>query len=236
MAESNSPRRHRYWGPIQFGERLGLSVALFDRAVADGIIPAPDAGTTSRPTRWSDAVVADAEFRIDQIREAVGPIPDLGAVRAAEVLSQRFGREVTGDTIEELARSGSLPEVGDYKGFPLYCGRTLERFDDAAALEAAAVRGRLYTLDEAAEYLRVRASDLRHLVTAAWLEPVKHGRSSWQRRSQAPNVALYRAADLDALAAHPDIDWDAVRVTAAGRPSPLARLTRAQRRQVQRER
>jgi hypothetical protein len=49
-------------------------------------------------------------------------------------------------------------------------------------------------------------------------------RSSWQRRRSVPQVPLFRSADLDVLLVHPAIDWDAVRSTPAGRPSPLARL------------
>ncbi|MFI1331008.1 hypothetical protein ACH4U7_12885 [Streptomyces sp. NPDC020845] len=37
-------------------------------------------------------------------------------------------------------------------------------------------------------------------------------------------MALYRLADLELLLAHPAIDWDEIRTTPKGRPSPLARL------------
>jgi hypothetical protein len=87
-------------------------------------------------------------------------------------------------------------------------------------------RGRLYLADEAAAYLRARRCDVDHLVRAGWLKPVTHVRSSWQRRRATPRVALFRQADLEVLAEHPAIDWDEVRATPAGRPSPLARLSR----------
>jgi hypothetical protein len=85
--------------------------------------------------------------------------------------------------------------------------------------------GRLLTRDEAARHLRIRPSDIGHLIEAHWLEPVTWVRSSWQRRRSAPELPLFRSADLDVLLGHPSIDWDAVRSTTAGRPSPLARLT-----------
>ena len=84
---------------------LGLARWQLDRALADGLIPGPD-----RPRgRWS-ATVADAALAgIEAIRAAAGPVPDLGAVRAAEVLSGRLGLVVTADGVEELARRGLLP-------------------------------------------------------------------------------------------------------------------------------
>jgi excisionase family DNA binding protein len=107
----------------------------------------------------------------------------------------------------------------------LYSGRALERFDDPAALEQAVRRGRLRTTEEAAAYLGVRRSDLDHLVRVGRLTPAKWGRSRWQPRRAAPQVALYRTGDLDALAGHPAIDWAQVGATPRGRPSPLARRT-----------
>ncbi|MBF6065435.1 hypothetical protein IU500_34445 [Nocardia terpenica] len=229
-------RRHRVWGPVQFSQELGLSLGAFDRALRDGEIPAADAGTPARPGRWSADTVAAVLARGEQIRAKVGTFPDVGAWKAAEILSARLGREVAPETVEQLARVGAIPQVGEYKGFPLYCGRAVERFTDADALTRAESDGRLFTLTEAAAQLRVRASDLRHLVAAHWLEPVKHVHSGWQRRRENPKVALFRAADLDVIAAHPAIDWDAVRATAAGRPSPLARLTAGGRARVERGR
>ena len=127
--------------------------------------------------------------------------------------------------VHELDRMGLIPCVGDSKGYPVYDGRALERFSDRGALDRAMASGRLLTRDEVARYLRIRCSDVGHLVTARWLEPVTWVRSGWQRRRSAPEVPLFRPADLDILLAHPAIDWDDVRATPAGRPSPLARLT-----------
>ncbi|MCX4094837.1 hypothetical protein [Nocardia sp. alder85J] len=211
----------KYFGPLQFAVALGLPVWAFDRARADGLIPVPDAGIPSRPVRWSETAVAEAIARAEEIRAAVGAVPDVGAVRAAEVLSQRLGCVVDAETVEELARMQVIPEVGEYKGYRLYCGRTLERFTDLATLGRAEARGQLLTAAGAADYLRVRVSDLSHVVGAKWLEPVKYGRSRWRVQ-----VALFRVADLDVLLTHPGIDWEAVRATPAGRPSPLAALTR----------
>ncbi len=207
------------YGPIQIGTRLDLSTWQIERAVAAGLLAGPAAGG-----RWPAAVVDEALTRREEIVAAVGALPDMGAHRAADVLAERFGIEVPAAVLLELDRRGLVPRVGEYKDHPLYCGRALEAFADREALLAALAAGRLYTADEAAEYLRVRRSDLDHLTRAGWLTEVTRVRSGWQRKREYPAVPLFRAGDLDVLLAHPAIDWDAVRATPRGRPSPLAQL------------
>jgi hypothetical protein len=213
------------YGPVQFPDRLGLPLWAFERALRDGLIPPADPVSG----RWPVSVVDAALARVDQIQAATGTLPDVGAGRAAEVLSARFGTDVDPDILLELDRMGAIPCVGDYKGYPLYDGRAIERFTDRQALDRAMAAGRLLTRDQAAGYLKIRRSDVGHLVAAHWLEPVTWVRSAWQRRRASPQVPLFRAGDLDILLTHPAIDWDAVRATPAGRPSPLARLTTRRR-------
>ena len=220
-AQATAKARPKDYGPVQFPALLGLPLWAFERALADGLIPPPDPGTG----RWHADVAGDALARLDQISAAVGTQPDVGAGRAAAVLSARFGIPVPADVLLELDRTGLVPCTGEYKGYPVYDGRALEKFSDRDALDRAMTSGRLLTRDEAARNLRIRPSDIGHLIDAHWLEPVTWVRSNWQRRRSAPEVPLFRSADLDVLLGHPAIDWDAVRSTAAGRPSPLARLT-----------
>jgi hypothetical protein len=175
--------------------------------------------------RWPASAAEDALARMDQIRVGVGTQPDVGAGRAAAVLSARFGIPVPADVLLELDRAGLVPCTGEYKGYPLYDGRALESFTERAALDRAMAIGGLLTRDQAARHLRIRPSDIGHLIDAKWLEPVTWVRSSWQRRRSAPQVPLFRVGDLDVLAMHPAIDWDTVRSTPPGRPSLLARLT-----------
>jgi hypothetical protein len=208
------------YGPVQFPGRLGLPLWAFERALRDGLIPPADPATGRWPASVVDAVVTE----LDHIRAAVGVQPDVGAGRAAGVLADRFSIDVYPDVLLELDRTGLIPCVGDYKGYPLYDGRALERFSDREALDQAMTAGQLLTRHEAAGYLQVRRSDVAHLVAAHWLEPVTWVRSGWQRRQSAPEVPLFRAGDLDILLTHPEIDWDKVRATPPGRPSPLARL------------
>jgi hypothetical protein len=150
-------------------------------------------------------------------------VPDLGAVRAAEVLTARLGIPVSSDGVAELARRGLIPVTGHYKGFPLHDGHTLETFTDSGAAAEATRAGQLRTADEAARYLRIRRADLDHLTRAGLLTPARWGHGPFDRRSTC-SVPLYRTADLDRITALPGIDWDEVRATPRGHRSPLARL------------
>lgn len=218
--------RRRDYGPVQLATYLGLYEFQLRRALEDGLVPGPDRARG----RWSASLADAALARAAEIRAAAGSVPDYGAVRAAEELSRRLGIEVTADTVEELASRDLIPVTGYYKDNALYDGRAVEKFTDTAAAVAAARDGRLRTADESAAYLRIRRSDLDHLVRAGLLGSVRLGYSAWDRRGR-PTVPLYRTADLDALAAHPGIDWPAVRATRAGHRSPLAGLLSTSRRQ-----
>jgi hypothetical protein len=136
MTTTLAARGRKDYGPVQLAGFLGLRQWQLSRALADGLIPGPD-----RPRgRWSAMLAETALARVDAICAAVGSVPDLGAVRAAEVLSARLGTVVTGDGVEELARRGQIPVTRHYKDHPLYDGRALESFTDtAAAAEAAHV-------------------------------------------------------------------------------------------------
>lgn len=209
----------RDYGRLQAATRLGLAAFQVDRAVAAGLIPAPTG------SRWPAAVIDEAVARIDAIVAVVGTIPDLGAVRAAVILTDRLGVIVTADAVVELARTGLLPEAGDYRGHTLYDGRALQAFTDTAALARAARDGQLLTRAEAADRLRVRRVDIEHLLAAGLLKVAGWRLSSWQSRRARPEVPLLRAGDLDVLLADPRIDWPAVRAAKPGRPSPLRHLT-----------
>lgn len=217
MSPKSKPKDY---GPVQFLAALSIPRWQFERALKNGLIP--PAGSVSR--RWPAAVVETTLANLDEITAKLGTQPDVGAGRAAEVLSARFDMEVAPGILWELARMGLIPQVGDYKGYPLYDGRALEAFTDREALEQACINGRLLTRDDVARYLHVRRSDVEHLLRNNWLEPVIWVRGARQRRRERPAVPLFRAADLDALLAHPKIDWDHVRATPDGKPSPLATL------------
>jgi hypothetical protein len=220
------PGRRRDYGPVQLAAYLGLHEFQLRRAIDDGLVPGPDRARGRG--RWSACLADAALARAAEIRAAAGSVPDYGAVRAAEELSRRLGMEVTADAVEELASRDLIPVTGYYKDNALYDGRAVERFTDTAAAASAARDGRLLTADESAAYLRIRRSDLDHLVRAGRLRHTRRGYSAWDRRG-APTVSLYRTGDLDTLAAAPGIDWQAVRGTPRGRRSPLAALPTARR-------
>lgn len=162
-------------------------------------------------------------------------IPDLGTVRAAEVLTGRLGTPVSSDGVAELGRRGLIPVTGYYKGFALYDGRALQTFTDAAAAAEANQAGQLRTADQAAAYLRIRRADLDHLTRAGLLSPARWAHGPYDRR-RTFSVPLYRTADLDGLTSVPGIDWEAVRATPKGHRSPLARLPDAPGRPARRRR
>ncbi|WP_333745715.1 hypothetical protein [Streptomyces sp. IBSBF 2950] len=203
------------YGPLQFPDRLGLSVPQFERAQRLQLVPEPDVPGG----RWSAAVFDDAATRIDAIREAVGTMPDIGATRAEEHLATRFHVTVHPGTAAELARRGHLPVVGSHKGHDLYCGLALERGLDRRTVARASAAGQLHMRDAAAAILGIRDADLAHLVRAGLLTHADTARSHWKDL-----VLLYRQGDLDRLARRRSIDWDAVRNTPHGRRSPLAAL------------
>jgi len=211
------------YGPVQLATHLGLERWQLSRAVRSGLVD----GSDRAGGRWSAAAAAAALARAGQIRAAAGQVPDLGAVRAAGVLSFRLGVPVTADGVEELARRRLLPVAGSYKGWPVYDGRALEAFADTAAAAEATWAGELRTADQSAAYLCIRRSDLNHLTRSKILRPVRYGRGPWDRRD-ACSVPLYRTGDLDQLAPRPGIDWAAVRATPPGRRSPLKRLAEAE--------
>jgi len=192
-------RRNDY-GLVQLATFLGLELWQFARARQAGLIPGPD-----RPrNRWSAQAADAALARIQEIRQAAGSVPDVGAVRAAEVLSARLGAVVTGDGVAELARRGLIPVTGDFRGWPLYDGRALETFTDLAAAVEATWAGHLRTADQSAAYMRIRRCDLDHLTRAGLLTPTGWGHGPFDRRGRF-SVPLYRTGDLDHLAARAGI-------------------------------
>jgi hypothetical protein len=207
------------FGPVQLATHLGLECWQFSRARTDGLIPAPD-----RPRgHWSPGAAQAALARAGEIRQAAGSVPDVGAVRAAGVLSARLGAVVTPDGVRELGRRGLLPVTGYLKHWPLYDGRALESFTDIAAAVQATWDGQLRTAPSSAAYLRIRRADVDHLTRAGLLAPADWGRGAWDRRGTF-SVPLYRTGDLDQLATRADIDWAAVRATRPRCRSPLAAL------------
>ncbi|MYT25977.1 hypothetical protein GTW69_37880 [Streptomyces sp. SID7760] len=82
--------------------------------------------------------------------------------------------------------------------------------------------------DQAAARLGVRRSDWDHMVRLKWIAPAEWREVQFgSSRAGAVDVPMYRVADVDALpAAHPEVDWPALRAVGKGRRSPLAAVAR----------
>jgi hypothetical protein len=223
MSNDGETWRTRY-GPQQLRDTLGLTEWQHARATAAGTIPRPDAAGG----KWTGDVVRKLHADRVAIRRNAGSVPDLGAERASGYLSKKLGIEVNPDALPELARQGRILIVDYYKGWALFCGRTLETLDQEAIpeIEAAGVSGELLIRDRCADRLGIRASDFGHLVDRGWIKPVGYGRGPHTPKSYTPDVPLYRAGDITALLADEAIDWDAVRSVKRGQRSPLAKLPR----------
>jgi hypothetical protein len=211
--------RTRY-GPQQLRNVLGLTEWQHERATAAGVVPRPDAARG----KWSGDVVRALHAQRVAIRRHAGAIPDLGASRAAEILSARLGINVEPHAIHDLAHQGRILTVGEVKGYPVYCGRTLETWTSREEIEQANITGERYTADLAAEHLGVRRADFDHLVARGWITPVAWGRGPYTAKKYSPDVPLYRSGDLTALLKDPAIDWDTARAVTKGQRSPLAAL------------
>jgi hypothetical protein len=219
--DDGGPWRSRY-GPQQLRDVLGLTEWQHARATAAGTVPRADAAGG----KWAGETVRELYKRRVAILRNAGSVPDLGAERAAEYLTKKLDVEVYSEALPELARQGRIVIVGDYKGWPLFCGRTLETLgaDAIPEIEAANVAGELLTADRCADRLGIRASDFRHLVNLGWITPSGHGRGPYTPKSRPPDVPLYRAGDITALLLDESICWEAVRSAQRGQRSPLAAL------------
>lgn len=83
--------------------------------------------------------------------------------------------------------------------------------------------GRTLGPDQSAEYLDIRRSDFNALTDAGLVKPATHVYRDVGRRSRV-KVPLYRISDLEDARDSHGIDWEAVRDTPKGRPSPLRAL------------
>jgi hypothetical protein len=212
---------HTRYGPRQLRDALGLTEWQHERATAAGTIPPADAAGG----KWTAPVVRRLFARRVGIRRNAGAVPDSGAGKAAEILTSRLGIEVEPHAIHELARNGSILIVDQYKGHPLYCGRTLETWTGGHdEVQRANITGERLTADRAADRLGIRRSDFDHLTALGWITPVAWGHGPYTASKYSPDVPLYRAGDVTDLLLSTEIDWDAVRATGKGRRSPLAAL------------
>ncbi len=209
------PKWKSSYGPQQLRDLLGLAEWQMERLAGDPRFPGPDLNGR----RWSMEVARQLYRRRASLAKRAGSVPDLGAWRVAELLSERFGVEVVGDTVVELARAGRIVTNGWYKGNRLYSGRSVERFTDRKALDVAAVAGRMVRDEAAVDILGCRMVDLQYLIDKGYLRARQHYTGQWGSK-----VPLYRTGDLHDLLADDRFDWPAVQAAGRGTRSLLSKL------------
>uniref|UniRef100_UPI003F490C9E 3'-5' exonuclease n=1 Tax=Promicromonospora sp. CA-289581 TaxID=3240013 RepID=UPI003F490C9E len=163
---------------------------------------------------------------------ACGQLDALPAERIADVVGQRLAWIDAGISLHYAAeRLGwkvqELQAVIDDRGMVV-------RFDALAATDVDALAAddelrddvlaaRLVTADAAAEHMEIRRADFDHLVRLGMLYPARtHTKTVGRRRTV--DVPLYRTRDLDGALRDAPVDWEEIRSTKPGKPSPLARL------------
>ncbi|MGW5353345.1 3'-5' exonuclease [Streptomyces sp. NPDC004031] len=181
-----------------------------------------------------DRVGSYKDFDLYDPRQLSAPTPEMAAA-LREIIAERTAwleeslrtREAAGRCgftvaeFEKAAREAGVA-IGRWERWAL---ADVERLADNADLGDDVRAARLLGPDLAAQHLEIRRVDFDHCVQAGWIAPV----SSTVRRygvRRDVEVPLYQVGDLDSMLDLPGIDWEAVRATPPGRPSPLAEFVR----------
>ena len=163
---------------------------------------------------------------------ACGQLDALPAERLAGVVGQRLAWLAAGVSLDDAAERLGW-KVRELQGVIAKRGLVV-RFDSLAATDVDALgadeqlhddvrAARLVTADAAAEHMEIRRADFDHLVRLGMLYPSRtHTKTVGRRRTV--DVPLYRTRDLDGALRDAPVDWEEIRSTKPGKPSPLARL------------
>lgn len=213
----------------QAAGRLRVAITAFRWAVHAGIAPRPDGSGRT----WSRAAV-EAMDR-DAITAAL-PGDPLSGRQAADRIAEALGTPnvpgeptiVTAFVVRRFMAAGLLTELsGNPDGSLVHPSQVDEVCTRADLAELVAADSPLGP-DQAAARLGGRRIIKKHMVRLGWITPaewreVQFGTS----RAGAVDVPLYRAAEVEALpAAHPEVDWPALRAVGKGRRSPLAAVAK----------
>lgn len=137
------------------------------------------------------------------------------ASRAAEIMTERLGVEITADGVAELWRRGLIPIIGEFGDEPLFDRVAVGRFGDAALAAEATRAGRLLGPDEAAERLQISRKAFDWLVTCGYIRSCER---VWDSRIvSGMDGFVYIVQDLDRVAGTPGVDWQALRSAPEGR-------------------
>jgi DNA polymerase III epsilon subunit-like protein len=164
-------------------------------------------------------------YRVGDV-DALAEHPDLSTI----VADRRAWMAASLDVYEAAARLGwrfeDLATDAAAAGVqPGRFGRFAVADLDRLAGDEAFMAGRLLGPNQAAERLELRRSAFDYVVAAGWLAAARYTQMQVTRRTTS-TVALYRAGDIDAVLDVPGVDWEEVRATPPGRPSPLREFIR----------
>lgn len=198
-------------------------------------------GLGDETTLWSCDVEALAErglldvvgdfkgWPLYDTRQLTSPADGVGDALQEIVAERTAWLEASLPTREAAARCGW--QVAEYEKAAREQDMTAGRFGRWSLLDIERLAGneeldedirgaRLLGPEQAAQHLEIRRVDLDYCVEAGWVGPYTH---TWIQvgRYKEVKVPLFKAGDLDAMLEIPGIDWEEVRATKPGRPSPL---------------
>ncbi|BBG20748.1 putative exonuclease (plasmid) [Actinacidiphila reveromycinica] len=176
-----------------------------------------------------DAVGEYKGHTLYDARQLASPTPEMGAALREIIATRRAWLEASERTREAAGRCGF--EVAEFEQAARTAGITAGRFGRWALEDVERLAGneelaedvraaRLVGPELAAQHLEIRRRDFDYCVQAGWVAPVSSSLRRYGARREV-EVPLYRVGDLDALLELPDVDWELVRATRPGRPSPL---------------
>jgi len=163
-------------------DRLGLERGEWRRARDHDMIPIPDQGGF-----WSRSVAETLAGDVAVWRDRIPPQP-LGAGRCAELLAELTGLAVTEDDLRRLVEQGQVPQVDEYKNWPLYDVAALRRLvatEDGVGVVTAVVAERQawlassISMEDAARWLGWSRHDLGRVAAERGIRRGRFGR--WAR-------------------------------------------------------
>ncbi|TDD36719.1 hypothetical protein E1287_10450 [Actinomadura sp. KC06] len=124
------------FGGHRFAAHLGLTRWQMRLGVEHGILPEPDLDGD----RWSADLAEECRGLGEQVIARFGDDPPIGSARAAARLAARLGLDVERRDIEVLVAQGDLNFISNFRGYPVYLLRDLDRLDPAAVRSVVSAR------------------------------------------------------------------------------------------------
>lgn len=144
----------------------------------------------------------------------------IGCRWAADLLTKLSGQPVGAYDVDDLVYAGVLAYTGRFKGHPLVDSAAVRALAARDDLSALLDKHRMMSTKQAAEYLDIRPTDIGYVVAAGWITPTRFRRKRVGITKEI-TYPVYHRRQLDALAELPGVNWQAVRETPRGHPSPL---------------